>query len=156
MTNQNPKFEDCYLEGVGNIKDFENLSIEEMRAQISDERYGLFMATKPIPEGWPQEIMRNRMAELIKDEEKIKIEENEWYVNFEGKKWSRFYGFGLKVYLEELKLIPAFIYERKTGGVYLPVVSMLIDFDNLVIKQASKSWCDDVISRIKDRLKTEK
>jgi hypothetical protein len=93
--------------------------------------------------------MQNKEAYMEKDEEKMFVILNSWYLSFDGRKWEQFYIFVLTIYLDKLGLIPSFIYEKKGNGGYFPEIFVLIDKKTLKIRNASRSWCETVISQIR-------
>lgn len=141
------KFEDINIEGIGNLKNFQDKIVEEIRATLSKDRFAFFVATEPIPAGWPDRIMKIKKGEIERNNRKMTVDLNEWYLTMDGITWKEFYCYVLTVYIDEIKLIPGFIYERKTFQekmIYIPIVSVLLSLDGK-IQSASKSWCDAVL-----------
>lgn len=141
------KFEDINIEGIGNLKNFQDKTVAEIRAILPKDKFTLFVANESIPTGWPGRIMETKKGQIERNNKIVTVDFNEWYMCRDGIKWENFYGFVLTVYLEELKLMPAFIYERKIireHMVYIPIVSMLFSLEKKTTA-ASKSWCDAVL-----------
>ena len=147
------KFENVTIEGIGNLKDFEKLTLDEIRPRLATGQYALYATTNPIPEGWPTEVMQFKKGRMQQEGHEVAVDVNIWQMNLDGAKWEFFYGFGTQL-VEGL--IPAFIYQRKHADgreAYVPVVSMLV-FPDGRIRQASQSWCEEAIAaRLRERKK---
>ena len=77
------KFENIIIKGLGNLSDFDSIGIEQVQALIqTQQNYALYIATAPIPAGWPTEIMQSATA--FKEGEHHPRNLNQWYMNLDG------------------------------------------------------------------------
>jgi len=135
-------FENINLNGIGNLLDLSLLTVERLIELVSsNENYALYIANKPIPPGWPVEIMQ--FSNNATNRQKT----NSWYMTLDGSKWLLFYSFDVESYLK-LNSYPAFIYEKKIIEkdlvAYRPIVSLSIALDGR-IEQALKTRTDQMV-----------
>jgi len=136
--DQLEKFEDVVVEGIGNVKDLADKTVNEIRTMLAPDRHCLYSSITPVPEGWPAEVI-----DLFPDTDGDICQF--WNMDA-GKGWQQFYIFSLTASRDEHGMEPAFIYERKTGedaDTCLPIVSLMFSREGRCMS-ASKHWCDMV------------
>jgi hypothetical protein len=141
------RFEDVVVPNIGNLKDFAAFTAQDIRSKLPSSQYALYVTNDPFPENWPVEVLRYEVGTSLKDGQQNDL--STWHVNADGKRWQGFYAFCKATYILELKLKPAFIYERlkmSDGTAYIPRVSLLIRLDGR-IDSALASWCVHVLKR---------
>ena len=70
-------FENIVIQGLGNLSDFDSIGIDQVQTLIqSQANYALYIATAPIPAGWPAEIMQ--AATATKEGEQHPRTLNQW------------------------------------------------------------------------------
>jgi hypothetical protein len=140
------RFEDVELPGIGNLKTFAALTVEDMRSKLNPSQYALYVTNDPVPENWPSEVLRYDVATMVSEGKQM--DRGTWYVNRDGSSWERFYGV-LYSDIEKPITKSAFIYERRhmTHGIaYIPVVALITALDGKITK-ASARWCASVLKR---------
>lgn len=138
--------------GTGLPENYDGLTKSDIAAKLPSDSFVLIDATSDIPSGWPANIRQIGTAETL---EHGKILGLTWLMSMDGKEWQRFYSFALNVYLDENKLEPAMIYERRSLNdvtAFVPVMRLFFDPSGHATK-SSKSWCNVVRKNAIERKK---
>lgn len=129
--------------GFGLPENYDGLTKSDIAAKLPSNSFVLIDATSNMPAAWPVNIRQITFGESIRYG---KIRLLTWWMSMDGKKWQRFYSFALDVYLDENKLEPAMIYERKPINdaiAYVPVMRLFFNPSGHATK-CSKTWCNVV------------
>ena len=145
------------LSGCGNGRfgtrlpeDYNGLTEEQIVERLPSDSFVVFRSLGPIPEGWPD---RTREIALRESVELGPIRCVDWWMTYDGTNWQRFYGFVLDKYLDDFKLEPAMIYERRSvqeGFAVVPVMSLFFNQAGQATN-SSRTWCDVVRKSVMER-----
>ena len=135
-------FDDSSIDGIGNLRNFANWDVAELKKALCLERFALYHAFCDAPIGWPEKASKEEILKSNSCRAAHRI--CAWYMNLDGKKWTPFYrsAYGLN---EVPRVRMGLIYEKRCENIFIPLVRLSIQKDGRVLK-ATKRWCEAVIA----------
>lgn len=135
------RYEDIVVDEIGNLKEFEHLSIADLKSRLSNNRYGLYLSDEAPPEGWPEEVRSFTKQYYRDDNGDSKLGRVvDWFVNRDSNGWRPFCADLLSLQ-RQTRL--GFIFERQSataGLAYVPVIMISTSLEDKILR-ASRSWC---------------
>ncbi len=133
------RFQDIVIPGIGNLRSIVGLTVQQLRSRLWRDLHAAYVVLDKAPDGWPAEAMQDIGDTTC------------WHMNLTDGEWKCFYAYCRKTYVEELKTLYGYIFERKPRDgrmFYWPVVSFLAKMDGTITSaHGCESKIEDCLSR---------
>jgi hypothetical protein len=143
-----PDNDDFHIPSIGSLRKFQGRPWQELSERLPSDRYALYLATHETPPaGWPRQAMDNKKIRTASLGPAREIIINDWF-SLTGTEWAIFYGFVLTTYIEELGLIPGYVYERgieQNISFVRPLAALMVIIKDDTIKWISRRLVESII-----------